>query len=90
MERMTAEIIPLTGADELRPPEVIAARCLAAGRDGEIINPIAIGEAIVAAIEAERAHADVLRKRCARLTKALLAAKEKLDKAEAKWNAEWA
>ena len=49
-----------------------------------------VHEAIVAAIEAERAHADVLRKRCARLTKALLAAKEKLDKAEAKWNAEWA
>ena len=80
---MSADIIPLTGADELRPPEAIAARCLAAGRDGEIINSIAIGEAIVAAIEAERAHADVLRKRCARLTKALLAEQER-------WNAEWA
>lgn len=80
---MTAEIIPLTGCGELLPPETIASRCIAAGLDDVSFDRLAMANAIVAAIEAERAHADVLRKRCARLTKALLAEQER-------WKAEWA
>jgi len=79
---MTAQIITLAATTETETAETIAARCIAAGMDGKIINTFAIARAVARAIQTERDQCATYRKRCAELVTALAVEREK-------WKGEW-